>query len=75
MPGLIAFREEPGKALQIKTARIQIGDIKQEKKVSADDISIVFEVELPEGDTELTGTFVLEDGKKMGSFYAEVEKL
>ena len=75
VPGLIAFREEPGKALQIKTAQIRIGDIKQEKKVSAEDVSVVFEVELPEGETELTGTFVLEDGKKMGSFYAEVEKL
>lgn len=74
VPGLIAYREEPGKALKIKSAEIKVGKFKKEKPVTADDVGITFEVELPAGKADLVCSFVLEDGKKLGSFYAEVER-
>ena len=68
MQGLTAYRETFGKALDVKTAGIEIGKIKQQKPVKADDKSISFEVKLKKGETDLTGFFLLKDGKKIVRF-------
>ena len=75
VPGMEAFRETPGKALPIETARVEIGDFKQQHPVKQDDESVVFEIDLPEGSARLQGTFELADGSTIGSYYAEVERL
>ncbi len=43
--------------------------------VGKGDAGVSFEVELPAGETYLNGYFVRADGSKIGSYYADVEKL
>ena len=74
VPGLEAYRETVGKALKIKEAVLRCGDIKEKKPVTDSDVGVTFEVELAAGELDLYCDFILEDGKKMGSYYAEVEK-
>jgi len=74
VPGLKAYREEPGKALAIQSAQIKIAGVEKEKPVTTEDVSVSFELELPAGKADLICNFVMKDGKKLGSFYAEVEK-
>jgi hypothetical protein len=74
VPGTKSFRETPGKALDIKTASIEIGSFKSAKPVSNTDIGIAFDVTLPAGNTYLTGMFDLANGKKVGPYYATFEK-
>ena len=74
VPGLTAYRETPGKAIDIKEAVLVCGDIKEKMPVTDSDVGVTFEVELPAGELDLHCNFVLADGKKMGSYYAEVEK-
>ncbi|MEM9079922.1 MAG: arylsulfatase [Verrucomicrobiota bacterium] len=75
VPGLIAFREEPGKAIPAKSVTIEVANFSAQKPVTADDSGITFDVDLPAGDTYLTGTFIREDGTKIGTYYVEIEKL
>ncbi|MFT7490142.1 MAG: hypothetical protein ACI9OU_002551 [Candidatus Promineifilaceae bacterium] len=75
VPGLRAYRETPGKSLDVITAGIKIGAIAEEKPVKAEDTGVTFTVELSEGDVNLFGYFVLENGWKFGSYYADVKKL
>lgn len=75
VPGLTAFRETPGKTIDAKTAGIIIGDIKKETAVSEDAQEISYEVELKAGEAYLEGYFIQGNGKKIGSYYAYVEKL
>ena len=72
--GLEAYREEPGVALDIKKASLKFGDVQESKPVTADDVGITFEVELPAGELDLHCNFILGSGKKIGSYYVEVEK-
>ena len=67
--------EYPGKALNIKAAGIKIGDIEQDKPVIGQSQEVTFEVKLKKGEVNLLGYFILADGKKMGSYYAYVEKI
>ena len=73
--GLKAQRETPGKGLPAKTAGIKIGGNEAEKPVHASDEEVVFDVTLDKGEVNLLGYFVLEDGSKIGSYYAYVERL
>jgi len=73
--GLKAYRETPGKLIDAKTAGFEVAGLKGEKAVGKGDAGVSFEVELPKGDTYLNGYFLCEDGKKIGSYYADVEKL
>ena len=75
MQGLTAYREAPGKLIDAKKAGFEVAGLKGEKAVGKGDAGVSFEVELPEGDTCLNGYFLCEDGKKIGSYYADVEKL
>ena len=74
VPGLEAYRETPGKALKIKQAVLRCGDIKEKKPVTDSDVGVTFEVELTAGELDLHCDFILDDGKRIGSYYAEVEK-
>ena len=75
VPGLVAYREEPGVALKVKKATLSFADFKETKPVTDQDVGISFEVEFPAGELDLHCDFELKDGKKIGSYYAEVEKL
>ncbi|MFZ5831550.1 MAG: hypothetical protein ACOY3P_15810 [Planctomycetota bacterium] len=75
VPGLEAPRETPGASLPIVAAAIQAGDLERETTISADDSAASFEVELPAGDLDLRAYFTLDDGSKVGAYYAYVEKL
>jgi len=72
--GLEAYREEPGVALKIEKAVLEFGDVKEAQPVTADDVGITFEVELPAGELDLHCNFILANGAKLGSYYVEVEK-
>lgn len=72
VPGLLAYRQAPGKALAIETAGIELGSVKLQKPVDPQSTSIVFETELSEGPASLLGYFKLSSGKKIGSYFAEV---
>jgi arylsulfatase A-like enzyme len=75
VPGLTAFRETPGKAISVKTAGIVIGNIKKEMPVPSGAGEVTFEIELKAGLVYLEGHFIQTNGKKIGSYYAYVEKL
>lgn len=75
VPGLVSFRETPGKALPIVKARLKVGDFTGEQAVSAKDEEVVFEVELPKGKCELETIFELESGEELSAYFLEVEKL
>jgi len=74
VPGLSAFREAPGKALNAKNAGIEIGKIKKEVPVKANADEVTFEVELDKGEVNLIAYFIQENNKKIGAYYAYVEK-
>jgi arylsulfatase B len=74
VPGLGAFREAPGKAIMAKKAGIIAGDLKKEMAVPANAEEVTFEVELKKGLVYLDCFFMQENGKKIGAYYAYVEK-
>ncbi|WP_145062673.1 arylsulfatase [Adhaeretor mobilis] len=75
VPGMEAFRETPGKALKIRSAGIQIGDVKLQRPAASDAESVEFEAKLPEGSERLRCYFELADGSTIGAYYADVELL
>ncbi len=75
VPGLVAYRETPGKALPIVGASIQIADITRQIEIDVDVQEAVFDIELPAGDTDLSAIFQLGSGETIGAYYAYVEKL
>ncbi|MBK1834481.1 arylsulfatase [Roseibacillus ishigakijimensis] len=75
VPGLVAFRETPGRAIPVQRATLKVASFQGEKKVSSEDAGITFEAELPAGEIELEATFHTSDDKAIGAYYVEVEKL
>ncbi|QDT69117.1 Arylsulfatase precursor [Planctomycetes bacterium MalM25] len=75
VPGLKAFRETPGKALAIRSAGVRIAGYEAEQPVEPDAGAVAFEADLPAGSTRLMGYFELAGGGRVGSYYAEVERL
>ena len=75
VPGMVAFRETPGKALEIRSAGIQIGDIELQQTIEPNAESVAFEADLPKGSARLQGYFELADGKTIGAYYVDVERL
>ncbi len=71
--GITAYRETPGKGLDAKLAGIKIAGIAQQKPVGVSDQKVSFSVNLEKGEANLEGYFVLNDAKKIGSYYAYVE--
>ena len=68
------FRETPGKKLDVVKASISINEFNSSQPVKDGQIGVAFDVKLPAGDTYLTGLFDLANGKKVGPYYATVEK-
>lgn len=75
VPGMIAARETPGKAFDIRGAGIELGDLKLEKSVNPESEEAVFETQLSEGSGRLLAYFKLADGATLGAYYAYLERL
>lgn len=75
VPGLKAFRETRGEVLDIRSAGVRIADYEAERPVDPGAASTAFEADLPAGSTRLMGYFELAGGERVGSYYAEVERL
>jgi arylsulfatase B len=76
VPGLTAFREEPGKALDIHTAILEVGSERHESKVKNGSKGSRFVVDLEEGPLDLTATFLHgSDNTRLGAYYATVRRL
>jgi arylsulfatase A-like enzyme len=75
VPGLKAFRETAGKAFDIKTVNLIAGDQKQELTYTSGAQEVTFELDLKAGPLELQGYFMLKNGKKIGTYFAYVEKM
>jgi len=75
VPGLNAYGEEEGKALDIISASIRITGIEVSEVVLPDAQDVTFEVELEAGDVYLDARFGLKDEKEVGAYYVYVEKL
>jgi len=74
-PGLEAYRETPGRALNVTTAQLTFAGQTIKKPVPADASGISFEVELPVGPLNLQGDFLGKSEEVIGAFFAEVEKI
>ena len=75
VPGLAAYRQQPGVALDVKEATLSFERFKETRSVTDEDVGIVFEVELPAGEVDLRGDFKLGNEKTIGSYYAEIERV
>lgn len=76
VPGLAAFREQPGVALPIRSASLAAGSIQESQVVSVDDTAARFVIELAQGPLDLSGTFSLgADALPIGAYYARITLL
>lgn len=75
VPGERAFREAPGRPLEIVNAGIEIAGIEFHKPIDPTAQSAEFEVELEPGSTRLECYFELADQNTIGAYYADVERL
>lgn len=75
VPGVKAYRTTPGIGFPAKTATLEIAGQTVEAEVPENAAVVSFELDLPAGVTQLKGTFTAADGKRLGSYYAVVEKL
>lgn len=75
VPGEEAFRETPGKPLEIQSAGYKIGETEATKPVAPSAESVEFETNLPEGSARLRGYFELADGETIGAYYVDVQRL
>ena len=70
-----AFRTTPGRGLPVTKAVLRInGKELESKSVSASDTQISFTAKLTKGSHQLSPTFILENGKEVGAFFAVVTK-
>ncbi|MEQ8835257.1 MAG: arylsulfatase, partial [Lacipirellulaceae bacterium] len=74
-PGLAAYRETKGKALEIGHAKLHLGDHFQQQNLGAGADEVRFEASLEAGPIDLTGVFILDDGTEVGAYYVDVERL
>ena len=74
VPGLVAFRETPGKALKFKAASVKVGDKTMEKTFSGGN-GATFEMTLSQGETFIEAHFKTTDDEIVGAYYVEVEKV
>ena len=77
VPGLVTFRETPGKAFNINRAILNVADFYEEKPVKKGAESVTFTVDLKPGDFKLRGNFRYGNGSKdfVSAYYAVVERL
>lgn len=73
VPGAKAYRETPGRKFNFTKATLQIGDQKLTKDVPAEAKEVVFEMDLQQGPSKLTGRFLDSKDQPVGTYYAYVE--
>ncbi len=73
--GLRAFRETPGVALPIVRATLNLAGTRAQQDVVPGAPAATFDIDLPAGPVDLTTTFELADGRRLGAYYARVERL
>ena len=71
---MVAFRETPGKSLNLKTATVKVGDQSFEKKVTNGE-GTAFDMRLQEGETFIEAYFHTADDEQLGAYYVIVEKV
>ncbi len=74
VPGVKAYRTQPGKAIQPVKASIKVGEISAQADVQPGDHDVVFNLTLPQGKTRMTALFTTADGEEFGAYYAYVQK-
>lgn len=75
VPGVKAFRTNPGRAFDIEKASVEIGSAKAEVEVPEGAKSVTLKVTLEEGEHEFWAKFHRAGGKEVGAYYAYVKKL
>jgi len=66
---------EEGKALDIRQARVKLGDKTVTEPVVEDALSVTFDFEVEKGETFLQTWFIDSDGDEFGAYYVYVDKL
>ncbi len=74
VPGKKAFREAAGVAIKPVKAYLRVGSVEQTIDIDAGAKSAVFDLDLKEGENEISASFILENGEKIGAFYAYVTR-
>lgn len=74
VPGGKTYRANDGNAFDFVSATLRVGDLELSEKYSGAGSCIEFEVELPQGPTELNANFLTSDGNTIGAFYVTIEK-
>ncbi len=64
-----------GKALSINHARLSVQGVEMESGVDPTAEYVEFTLDLKEGETQLQSWFTLEDGRELGAYYVEVERI
>ncbi len=77
VPGLTAFRETPGKAINATRATLNVADYYEEKPVKKGAEAVTFTMDLQPGDFKLRGNFITGNGQGefVSAYYAVVERL
>ncbi|MCA9176230.1 MAG: arylsulfatase [Planctomycetales bacterium] len=73
VPGVIAYRARPGKAIQPQTATLKIAGGEHSTEIAADALEATFVIQLPAGRTRLEAAFLSERARH-GAYYAYVLK-
>lgn len=74
VPGAKAFRETPGRGINVVKASVEIGKAKAETNVPTGAKSVTLKVNLTEGAHEFWTTFETAEGGTLGAYYAYVRK-
>lgn len=61
--------------IEATSARLRIAGVEANKQVLANDKEIVFEIDLPDGLTDLEADFFDNEGKQQGAYYVYVERV
>lgn len=77
VPGIESYRETPGRAITVQSARLSIGDIREELPIEKNAEEVTFNIELEKGDYMLRGEFLsgAPDNSALGSYYAVITRL
>lgn len=75
LAGSSVRESKASESLSIKQAKIHIQGIEQAQVVDPTAECVTFTIELAEGAADLTTWFTLEDGRELGAYYVQVEKL
>ncbi len=66
---------EKGKVLDIIKARIEIGSLIKEIQVNPEDKESIFNIYIPNGETQLKTWFIDKNGDEFGAYYTYINKL